>query len=206
MSLPSDHDRTVFLTGYPLVETPHEAAQEQDEDDEEDEEEELEEDEEEDPSYIVEEIPDSEYELEIDQQREGDEQEVEQEIEIFVEHSDAEPFHEAAEEEEEGDEEEEAQLLETQPTSEDTTATSNATSGHLVAIPCDNHVEISPSDSDEDAEQKFISQQTSCPAPGRYICNLCHREFKYSKWLHGHMKYHSNWIKVREWLPLCSFN
>lgn len=131
----------------------------------------------------------------------GDEQEVEQEIEIFVEDADAETFQEAEDEE---NDDQEAQLLETQTTSEDTTTTTTANkqfAPHLVAIPCDNHMEITLSDSEadqEDAEQKFISQQTSCPAPGRYICNLCHREFKYSKWLQGHMKYHANWIKVRE--------
>lgn len=44
---------------------------------------------------------------------------------------------------------------------------------------------------------EFISKQTSCPYPGKFICNLCRQEFKYSRWLQTHMKSHSNWIKVR---------
>lgn len=43
---------------------------------------------------------------------------------------------------------------------------------------------------------EFISLQTSCPQPGRYVCNLCRKEFKHSRWLQTHMKSHSNWIKA----------
>ena len=56
-------------------------------------------------------------------------------------------------------------------------------------------------DSDDDADTRelmasFITSQTSCPEPGRHVCNLCQKEFRFSKWLHNHMKSHSNWIKV----------
>lgn len=54
-------------------------------------------------------------------------------------------------------------------------------------------------DSDQEDKQyiaEFITLQTSCPSPGRFICNLCHKEFKHNKWLRSHMKQHSNWIKV----------
>lgn len=44
---------------------------------------------------------------------------------------------------------------------------------------------------------EFISMQTSCPYPGRFICNLCRKEFKHVRWLNTHMKSHSNWIKVQ---------
>lgn len=43
---------------------------------------------------------------------------------------------------------------------------------------------------------EFVSAQTSCPYPGLFVCNLCRKEFKHSKWLQTHMKSHSNWIKV----------
>ncbi|XP_055906573.1 zinc finger protein 236 isoform X1 [Eupeodes corollae] len=54
---------------------------------------------------------------------------------------------------------------------------------------------------DSDSDEKiylaeFISSQTSCPSPGRYICNLCRKEFRQIKWLQSHMKSHSNWIKA----------
>ncbi|CAD7086984.1 unnamed protein product [Hermetia illucens] len=54
---------------------------------------------------------------------------------------------------------------------------------------------------DSDADEKmylaeFISLQTSCPSPGRYVCNLCRKEFKHSRWIQNHMKSHSNWIKA----------
>ncbi|XP_055709048.1 zinc finger and BTB domain-containing protein 17 [Phlebotomus papatasi] len=57
---------------------------------------------------------------------------------------------------------------------------------------------VSDTEEQEDKEYlaEFISLQTSCPSPGRYICNLCRKEFKHSKWLHTHMKQHSNWIKA----------
>lgn len=45
---------------------------------------------------------------------------------------------------------------------------------------------------------EFISMQTSCPYPGRFICNLCRKEFKHVRWLNTHMKSHSNWIKVKQ--------
>lgn len=67
---------------------------------------------------------------------------------------------------------------------------------------CSNHVPIPVSMAEmgdpEDKEfmAQFISLQTSCPAPGRHVCNLCHKEYKLVHSLHNHMKSHSNWIKV----------
>lgn len=57
------------------------------------------------------------------------------------------------------------------------------------------------SDVETDSEEKqylaeFMTFQTSCVSPGRHVCNLCHKEFKHTKWLQSHMKSHSNWIKV----------
>lgn len=54
---------------------------------------------------------------------------------------------------------------------------------------------------------EFVSAQTSCPYPGLFVCNLCRKEFKHSKWLQTHMKSHSNWIKVisRAVHFICSF-
>lgn len=43
---------------------------------------------------------------------------------------------------------------------------------------------------------EFISQQTSRPSPGKFVCNLCRQEFKHSRWLNAHMQSHSNWIKA----------
>lgn len=65
---------------------------------------------------------------------------------------------------------------------------------------------VSDTEEQEDKEYlaEFISLQTSCPSPGRYICNLCRKEFKHSKWLHTHMKQHSNWIKVHSQFILLS--
>uniref|UniRef100_A0A182J9R6 Protein krueppel n=1 Tax=Anopheles atroparvus TaxID=41427 RepID=A0A182J9R6_ANOAO len=42
----------------------------------------------------------------------------------------------------------------------------------------------------------FVTYQTSCPSPGRYVCNLCHKEFNQPKWLQMHMSSHANWIKA----------
>lgn len=44
---------------------------------------------------------------------------------------------------------------------------------------------------------EFMAHQTSCPSPGRYVCNLCRKEFSQPKWLQTHMSSHSNWLKVR---------
>ena len=51
-------------------------------------------------------------------------------------------------------------------------------------------------DEDKQYMAEFISLQTSCPYPGLFVCNLCRKEFKHSKWLQTHMKQHSNWLKV----------
>lgn len=44
---------------------------------------------------------------------------------------------------------------------------------------------------------EFMAHQTSCPSPGRYVCNLCRKEFSQPKWLQTHMSSHSNWLKVK---------
>lgn len=96
------------------------------------------------------------------------------------------------------------ELINSSTLTETTTQMSNSTETpniELGAVENYNQVSIAISDSEEDPEEmgtmaEFISLQTSCPAPGRHICNLCHKEFKYSKWLHSHMKLHSNWFKV----------
>lgn len=133
---------------------------------------------------LVEDIPESEYELEEHEDEEGEEAEQQNistdlDIEIYVEPDEV------------GAEVVEPQL----PAS-----TSPTTSSRMMVRRCNNHVQmpVSMSDSEEDPEfmAEFISLQTSCPEPGRHVCNLCHLEFKMSKWLHKHMKCHSNWFKV----------
>lgn len=167
---------------------------------------------EEEPNYVVEEIPESEIELEIDHQhQQHSHDQVSSEIEVYVE------------DEEEAAEEVDPELIvqsvdlceSPHPATPFTT-----NSPHLIAVQCDNHagheqstVSISDSeggcDEDDGADSQrkefmaeFITLQTSCPAPGRHVCNLCHKEFKFSKWLHSHMKSHSNWIKVGEYVLL----
>ncbi|XP_058831104.1 zinc finger and SCAN domain-containing protein 2 [Topomyia yanbarensis] len=57
---------------------------------------------------------------------------------------------------------------------------------------------ISDCESDDDEKQlaEFMTYQTSCPSPGRYVCNLCRKEFSQPKWLQTHMSSHSNWLKA----------
>uniref|UniRef100_A0A182NN79 Protein krueppel n=1 Tax=Anopheles dirus TaxID=7168 RepID=A0A182NN79_9DIPT len=52
------------------------------------------------------------------------------------------------------------------------------------------------SDDEEKQIAEFLAYQTSCPTPGRFVCNLCHKEFNQQKWLHMHMSSHTNWIKA----------
>ncbi|KFB43494.1 AGAP004729-PA-like protein [Anopheles sinensis] len=49
----------------------------------------------------------------------------------------------------------------------------------------------------------FVTFQTSCPSPGRYVCNLCHKEFNQPKWLQMHMSSHANWIKKTFECSMC---
>uniref|UniRef100_A0A182YI57 Protein krueppel n=1 Tax=Anopheles stephensi TaxID=30069 RepID=A0A182YI57_ANOST len=60
------------------------------------------------------------------------------------------------------------------------------------------YAETECEESDEEEKQiaEFLTNQTSCPGPGRYVCNLCHKEFNQAKWLHHHMSSHTNWIKA----------
>lgn len=52
------------------------------------------------------------------------------------------------------------------------------------------------SDDEEKKLEEFMTHQTSCPSPGRYVCNLCRKEFTQPKWLQTHMSSHSNWLKA----------
>ncbi|XP_058464105.1 chorion transcription factor Cf2 [Malaya genurostris] len=52
------------------------------------------------------------------------------------------------------------------------------------------------SDDGEKRLAEFMAYQTSCPSPGRYLCNLCRKEFTQPKWLQTHMSSHSNWLKA----------
>lgn len=155
-----------------------ELEEEEEEDEEMLEEEEFEcRDDEGDGAYIVEEIADSDMEdVDVDQSNQS-----QTDIELFLE----------------------ANSMPPQELTQGQTTTLVQIKTLVQTTKCLNHVEIpiSLSDSEDDAEQKefmaeFISLQTSCPAPGRHICNLCHVEFTHSKWLHTHMKNHSNWFKV----------
>uniref|UniRef100_A0A182PXJ5 Protein krueppel n=1 Tax=Anopheles epiroticus TaxID=199890 RepID=A0A182PXJ5_9DIPT len=56
--------------------------------------------------------------------------------------------------------------------------------------------ECEESDDEEKLIAEFLTYQTSCPKPGRYVCNLCHKEFNQAKWLQLHMSSHTNWIKA----------
>lgn len=172
-----------------------------DDEEEEEEEEEVEEECEEEQecvgesNYIVEEIPESEIELEVHHQDEHSQDQNSVELEVYLEDDG-----EVHEEEDEVVEQPEVKMSRE---SHRSPAPSNT---NMVARKCDNHVQIpiSLSDSENDKDDleskefmaEFITLQTSCPAPGRHVCNLCHKEFKFSKWLHSHMKSHSNWIKV----------
>ncbi|CAH2094062.1 unnamed protein product [Euphydryas editha] len=49
---------------------------------------------------------------------------------------------------------------------------------------------------EENYLQMVVFQATSSVAPGRHVCNLCHKEFKHARWLKMHMRSHSNWIKA----------
>ncbi|CAH2241526.1 jg860 [Pararge aegeria aegeria] len=49
---------------------------------------------------------------------------------------------------------------------------------------------------DENLLQMVVFQATSSVAPGRHVCNLCHKEFKHARWLKLHMRSHTNWIKA----------
>lgn len=55
-------------------------------------------------------------------------------------------------------------------------------------------------DPEEFAEKEylveFISSQVSMPMPGKYLCNLCQKEFRQYRWMENHLKSHSNWIRV----------
>ncbi|XP_065087253.1 chorion transcription factor Cf2 isoform X2 [Ochlerotatus camptorhynchus] len=57
---------------------------------------------------------------------------------------------------------------------------------------------ITDCESDDEEKQlaEFMTYQTSCPSPGRYVCNLCRKEFSQPKWLQTHMSSHSNWLKA----------
>lgn len=52
------------------------------------------------------------------------------------------------------------------------------------------------SDDEEKKLAEFMNYQTSCPSPGRFVCNLCRKEFSQKKWLQTHMSSHSNWLKA----------
>jgi hypothetical protein len=67
------------------------------------------------------------------------------------------------------------------------------------------HLEESETEiEDKQLMADFLAQQTRCEGPGRHICNLCSKEFKHVKWLHSHMKSHSNWIRANcKKLPQC---
>lgn len=56
--------------------------------------------------------------------------------------------------------------------------------------------ECEETDEEEKQIADFVTFQTSCPSPGRYVCNLCHKEFNQPKWLQMHMSSHANWIKA----------
>ncbi|EDS41371.1 conserved hypothetical protein [Culex quinquefasciatus] len=62
-------------------------------------------------------------------------------------------------------------------------------------------------DGESDDEEKkladFMTQQTT-QHDGRFICNLCRKEFSQEKWLQTHMSSHSNWLKATDKLPTCS--
>ncbi|KAI8442352.1 hypothetical protein MSG28_005878 [Choristoneura fumiferana] len=49
---------------------------------------------------------------------------------------------------------------------------------------------------EENYLQLVVFQTTSSVAPGRHVCNLCHKEFKHARWLKLHMRSHTNWIKA----------
>lgn len=66
-----------------------------------------------------------------------------------------------------------------------------------------SYTQVDPED-DKELLAEFMAQQTRCEGPGRYVCNLCRKEFKHHKWLTSHMKSHSNWIKANcKKLPQC---
>uniref|UniRef100_A0A182LVC1 Uncharacterized protein n=1 Tax=Anopheles culicifacies TaxID=139723 RepID=A0A182LVC1_9DIPT len=65
--------------------------------------------------------------------------------------------------------------------------------------------ECEESDEEEKQIADFITYQTSCPSPGRYVCKLCHKEFNQPKWLHLHMSSHTNWIK-NPWEDLMDYS
>ena len=62
-------------------------------------------------------------------------------------------------------------------------------------------------DSDNDDSKKFaefLKFQTESQSVYKHICKLCRKEFRHVKWLHTHMKSHSNWIKANiKVLPKC---
>lgn len=176
-----------------------------DDDDDEEEEEEVEEECEEEQegvgesNYIVEEIPDSEFELEEDHQDEHSQDQDSVELDVYME--DNGEVHE-----EECEVVEQPQVITSSEEPRESHRSPAPSNTNMVVRKCDNHVQmpVSLSDSENDKDDleskefmaEFITLQTSCPAPGRHVCNLCHKEFKFSKWLHSHMKSHSNWIKV----------
>lgn len=147
------------------------------EDEEAEDEEELEEEEDgEEEGYIVEEIQESEYELEIDQQHQNEEELV-SDVEIFVDSR--------------GQEVTQEDVVEVND-HENTPASPQKLTDSIEI----EFVEDSDGPEETDLMAEFISQQTSCPTPGRHVCKLCQKEFKNSKSLYSHMKLHSNWFKV----------
>ncbi|CAG9104390.1 unnamed protein product [Plutella xylostella] len=60
---------------------------------------------------------------------------------------------------------------------------------------------------EENYLQLVVFQASATVAPGRHVCNLCHKEFKHARWLKQHMRSHSNWIKANckkpPMCPLC---
>lgn len=62
----------------------------------------------------------------------------------------------------------------------------------------DEEYYITDCETDDEEKQlaEFMTYQTSCPSPGRYVCNLCRKEFSQPKWLQTHMSSHSNWLKA----------
>lgn len=65
-------------------------------------------------------------------------------------------------------------------------------------------VEESEGLDDKQLLAEFMTQQTRCEGPGRFVCNLCRKEFKHLKWLQSHIKSHTNWIKANcKKLPQC---